>query len=149
MIQGQKVRLRERRPADVLRETNWNTPELQALDPSVDVIQNSWQYSIETLAGVHIGMCAIYNVSGSEGQLGIRIGNKDYWDKGYGTDAVDVLTNHYLTMGGLTRIWLKVLPVNIRAIRCYAKCGFKEYGKLALGGYEFTVMEGRRSGQHT
>ena len=143
-MQGKKVRLRERRPADLLREIYWNTTELWGLDPPIGTVENSQQYSIETLDGVHIGSCSIYNVEGAEGQLGIRIGNKDYWDKGYGTDAVNILVDHYLTEGGLSRVWLKVLPTNVRAIKCYWKCGFERCGQLSACGLEFIVMEIRR-----
>jgi RimJ/RimL family protein N-acetyltransferase len=38
-----------------------------------------------------------------------------------------------------------VLDSNIRAIKCYEKCGFARYGNLALDGYSFILMEKKGS----
>lgn len=146
MIQREKVRLRERSPTDLLREALWSgDPETQALDPSVGLPLNARWFSIDTSDGVHIGTCGIYNFDNVTGQLGIRIGDKSYWNKGYGTDATRAFVDYCFATLGMARIWLKVLPANIRAIRCYEKSGFTECGKLAIGGYEFTTMEIRRT----
>jgi len=47
-------------------------------------------FAIETADGKHIGNCSFYNISEIEGEaeLGIMIGNRDHWDKGYGTDVI-------------------------------------------------------------
>ncbi len=74
-------------------------------------------------------------------QFGIRIGNKDYWGKGYGTEVVELLVDYWHYNLGIKRLWLKVLPTNLRAIRCYEKCGFEQAGRLLLDGYDFVVME--------
>lgn len=145
MIQGERLRLRPRKREDLLREVIWSAdPEVQMFDPPAGKVFNSQLFSIETLEGRHIGTCGVYNRIGSEGQVGIRIGDKDYWGKGYGPEAVHMLINHCFAVAGLSRIWLKVLPQNTRAIRCYEKCGFTECGKIAVGGYEFIMMELRR-----
>jgi RimJ/RimL family protein N-acetyltransferase len=80
------------------------------------------------------------NMTQEEAELAIRIGDKNYWGKGYGADAVSTLVNYWLSTG-LRRIWLKVLPGNIRAVRCYEKCGFTAVARLILDGYEFLIME--------
>lgn len=144
-MQGEKVRLRTQTAEDFLRENLWYAdPELQALDPSVGPIINSQMFSIETLEGKHIGVCGLYNVGPYDAQLGVRIGDKSYWSKGYGADAIRVLVNYGFDVLGVGHIWLKVLPTNTRAIRCYEKSGFIRYGKLAIGVYEFITMEIRR-----
>lgn len=145
MLQGEKARLRKQTREDLLRESLWYAdPELQALDPTVGVIVNTQVFSIETLEGRHIGMCAVYNVGPYDAQIGIRIGDKSYWDKGYGTDAVRILVDYCFNTVGVGHIWLKVFPINARAIRCYEKCGFSRGGKLAISGYEFVMMDIRR-----
>lgn len=140
-IVGEKVRLCERRSEDFLRETLWAADaELQALDPSTGIIVNSQPFSIVTLEGRHIGACSIYNIGEHDAQLGIRIGDKSYWDKGYGADAVRALVDYGFTVIGVKHIWLKVLPVNVRAIRCYEKCGFSRCGRLVYDEREFVMM---------
>ena len=53
----------------------------------------------------------------------IVIGEKDYWNKGYGTRAVQQIIKKAKIIG-ISKIFLGVRPTNIRAIRSYEKCGF-------------------------
>lgn len=144
-IQGEKVRVRDKVEGDSANESIWGLDgEILALDPPVGKLFNIIRFSIETLEGVHIGYCSLYNQNEHEVQLGIRIGDKNYWGKGYGTEAVNILVGYWLNTTDTSRLWLKVLPQNIRAIRCYDKVGFVHVGRLAIGGYEFLIMERRR-----
>jgi len=145
-IIGEKVRIRDKIPADSIHDIVWGLDEeILALDPSAGETLNIHLFSIETLDSRLIGFCSLYNQTQEEVQLGIRIGNKDYWSKGYGTEAVSMLMN-YAFSADIRRVWLKVLPSNARAIRCYEKCGFVNCGRLLLDGYNFTLMERRRDG---
>ena len=56
------------------------------------------------------------------------IGNKDFWDRGYGTEAVRLLLRFGFLTLNLNNIRLTVHSFNERAIRCYEKCGFKRCG---------------------
>jgi len=144
MITGNKVNLCSRNQADLMREAIWNSDEeTNALDPMAGKIMNCLTFAIKTLDGKHIGTCGVYNFDARDGQIGIRIGDKEYWGKGYGTDAVSALVNCCLTTLGIRHIWLKVLPTNARAIRCYEKCGFTKCGKVVYDGIEFVMMERR------
>jgi len=100
---------------------------------------NYHAYAID-VDGKHIGTCFMMNITAESGELAIELGDKAYWGKGYGTAAVRALVDHWLS-NGLKRIWLKVLPWNARAIRCYEKCGFTTMGRLILDGIEFLVMD--------
>lgn len=58
-------------------------------------------------------------------EIQIIIGDKDYWSKGYGTRATKLLidgSKHF----EISKIYLEVRPTNIRAIKAYEKCGFKQ-----------------------
>jgi RimJ/RimL family protein N-acetyltransferase len=108
---------------------------------SQDSIQ---QFAIKTIAeGRHIGNCAVYNLSaeGSEGELGIIIGDRDYWGKGYGYDALEALLGYMFQGMGLQRVHLATLLDNPRAQRCFARCGFRVTGNTVRGGYTFLLME--------
>ncbi len=146
-ITGKKVHIRDSMPEDLAQNIMWSLDsEIRDLDPPAGKFINLQQFSIDTLNGELIGTCSFYNQTLDEVQLGIRIGNRNYWDKGYGTEVVGFMVNHWLYTMSVARLWLKVLPMNARAIACYSKCGFSYAGELALDGYEFTVMEIRRGG---
>ena len=63
------------------------------------------------------------------GTLGIFIGDKDYRDKGYGTEAIRLVLEYGFKYLNLKNIKLDLVSANERAYRCYQKCGFKEYGR--------------------
>lgn len=60
--------------------------------------------------------------------LGIFIGDKEYWGKGYGTEAIELLLDFSFNILNMNSIMLLVKAFNKRAIRCYEKCGFKLIG---------------------
>lgn len=61
--------------------------------------------------------------------LGIFIGEKEEINKGYGQEAINLILDYGFNYLNLNNIKLDVLDFNKRAIACYEKCGFKEYGK--------------------
>ena len=162
MIVGSKVKLRDKKLSDARNDYKWQTnPELVRLD-AVPLLTTSFPqylldytsalryptstrhtFAIETFDGKHIGNCVYYNVNEtkSEAELGIMLGACDYWDRGYGADAVATLVNHIFQQTNLKRIYLKTLDWNQRAQKCFQKCGFASCGYLAKDGYNFVLME--------
>ena len=63
------------------------------------------------------------------GTLGIFIGDKDYRENGYGTEAIRLILEYGFRYLNLNNIDLRVMDFNERAIKCYKKCGFKECGR--------------------
>lgn len=61
-------------------------------------------------------------------ELGIAIGDADFWGKGFGTDAVRVLLRYGFLELNLNRIELVVYGYNQRAIKSYEKIGFQHEG---------------------
>lgn len=61
--------------------------------------------------------------------FGIVIGEKDYWSKGYGTEATKLILDYGFNVLNLYSIMLGVFDFNKRAIASYKKIGFKEIGK--------------------
>lgn len=76
---------------------------------------------------IHIGNCGLHKINMIKKvcELGIVIGNKNYWNKGYGSDAVKNLTSYALDKLNFNSIRLNVYEYNIRAIKVYKNCGFK------------------------
>ena len=61
--------------------------------------------------------------------LGIFIGDKSGRNKGYGTEAIRLILDYGFNYLNLNNIKLDLLEFNKRALACYKKCGFKEYGR--------------------
>jgi len=162
MIIGNKTRLREKRLGDALSDYTWRIDsELSQLDaaPLLNVTfsqylsnytgelsyssSSRYPFAVETLDGRHIGNCVYDDVDETRGEaeLGIMIGNRDYWDKGYGADAVTTLVNYIFRQTRLNRIYLKTLDWNTRAQKCFQKCGFTPYGHVVRDGFNFLLME--------
>jgi RimJ/RimL family protein N-acetyltransferase len=72
--------------------------------------------------------------------MGIGIGEKEYWGKGYGSDAMNVLLRYAFNELDLHRVTLTVFAFNERAIRMYERTGFKIEGRHR--GYLY--RDGRR-----
>ena len=82
--------------------------------------------------GTLIGGCGLFDFDemARTCQLGIGIGDKAYWGRGYGRDAVCVLLDYAFRLRNVRKVWLRVWGNNERAIRAYRACGFVEEGRL-------------------
>ena len=71
------------------------------------------------------------NLLGRNGnlELGIMIGDRDYWGRGYGREVVRLLLEYGFHYLGARRIALTTHAKNERAIRSYLACGFIEEGR--------------------
>lgn len=78
-----------------------------------------------------IGNCGLHRIDhvDRKAELGIFIGNKNYWNKGYGTEATNLILDFAFNAVNLNNIMLEVYAYNTAAIRVYEKCGFKMIGK--------------------
>ncbi|UCH50705.1 MAG: GNAT family N-acetyltransferase, partial [Chloroflexota bacterium] len=103
-------------------------------------------FAIETPDGKHIGNCSYFNIDQTKNdvEMGIMIGERDYWNCGYGTDAILATLNHFFSQTRLKRVHLKTLNWNIRAQKCFQKCGFFPCGQVTYGDYTFILMEVQR-----
>ena len=91
--------------------------------------------AIDTVGGRFIGYLALRDVSWRlrEAELRICIGDKDFWGRGLGADALETYLRYIFAIVRLRRIYLRVYADNRRAIRCYLKCGFRPRGILWAG----------------
>jgi RimJ/RimL family protein N-acetyltransferase len=78
-----------------------------------------------------IGICGLSNIDAVShtAALGITIGEREYWGRGYGRDAVRLLVDYGFRMRNLRKMWLTVHGTNTRAIRAYEAVGFVEEGR--------------------
>lgn len=78
-----------------------------------------------------IGNCSLKNINMIDrtATVGIFIGDVDNQNKGFGTEVLKALVNYGFGVLNLNNINLSVFDFNERAIKCYKKVGFKEYGR--------------------
>lgn len=93
--------------------------------------RNGSDFAIEA-DGNFIGICALFNEDNlaKTTELGITVGNKLYWGKGYGREAVQLLADYAFRYQNFRKVWLMVHGNNERAIKAYQKVGFVEEGRL-------------------
>jgi RimJ/RimL family protein N-acetyltransferase len=158
MLTGSLVRLRAVEMDDLDRYTTWiNDPDVTRYLHSYSIYQASrlaeeeWLrraatqrgyehvlFAIDSLEeGRHIGSVSLggTNPSSRRAEMGIMIGDKTCWDRGYGTDAIRTILRFGFDEMNLHRIYLHVHDDNARAIACYKKCGFVEEGRLRHDRY--------------
>ncbi len=78
-----------------------------------------------------IGLTELRRINHRHGTaaFGILIGEKDCWDKGYGTEATRLVLDYGFTIVGLHNIRLSTFAYNERAIRAYTRAGFRIIGR--------------------
>jgi RimJ/RimL family protein N-acetyltransferase len=99
--------------------------------------------------GKCIGSCALFNANTTNQtcELGIGIGDKDYWGKGHGRESIRLLLQYAFQYLNYRRVWLRVHGKNERAIRAYRASGFVEEGRQRAhvwsdGAYDDLVLMG-------
>lgn len=93
--------------------------------------------AIQTEDGQLIGDIELEHITwrNGEAELRVSIGDKRYWNRGYGSGAIrEVLEVAYVHYG-LNRIYLRVNRDNYRAIRVYEKVGFRKVALLSATGH--------------
>jgi RimJ/RimL family protein N-acetyltransferase len=93
----------------------------------------SFRFWIRTLVDdTLIGGVGLWVNSWSHGDawLGISIGERDYWGRGYGSDAVRLAVQYAFVELNLRRVSLGLHAYNERALKAYEKAGFKMEGRM-------------------
>ena len=166
-LRGARIILRDKRIEDAEKDYIWRSdPELARLDAAIPLTMSferymklfedqlkyptpgSHHYSIEAVdsdaqAPVFIGNCMYYDLDtvNLEAELGIVIGDRDYWSDGYGYDAVTTLLEHLFTTRDLKRVYLHTLEWNTRAQRSFSKSGFQPLKPVRRMAHDFILME--------
>ncbi len=148
IIQGERVKLRPIAPADVKQLIIWSQdPEvsrfLEADYPEELHEAEAWyqkiksdrqnkRWAILTKDDHLIGDVELDHIAwrSREAEMRICIGDRRFWNKGYGTDAVLTVCRHAFMDLSLNEIYLRVFTENVRAIRCYEKAGFVKEGRI-------------------
>ena len=148
-IDGEQTRLRAIEPDDLGRYVEWlNDPEVTRTlsqrypigrEVEREILERlSRAQSFEQVAfaievretGEHIGTVSLGRTyyEGRDSGLGIFIGAKQHWDRGYGTDVMRTVLRFAFWEMNLRTVRLEVLTTNERARRVYERTGFVHEG---------------------
>jgi RimJ/RimL family protein N-acetyltransferase len=161
MIYSERVRFRAVERTDLTRFAEWlNDPEIRGglllyLPLSLPEEENWYLNMLKSPPAEHpmvieirqaeewlmVGNCGIHQIDWRcrSAELGIFIGEKGYWNQGYGTEAMRLLLKHGFETLNLNRLALDVYENNLRAVRSYEKAGFVHEGRKRQAVY----MDGR------
>ena len=152
IIYGDGIRLRAVERSDIPSFLKWfNDPEvtfgLAAIFPMSEAYEEKWfdkmierphetqPLGIEILTNDEwklIGNCGffVFDKIAHSAEIGIVIGEKEYWGKGHGNKALKLILKHGFETLNLNRIALQVYALNERAIKAYNKAGFVLEGTM-------------------
>ncbi|MBN2385772.1 MAG: GNAT family N-acetyltransferase [Anaerolineales bacterium] len=100
-------------------------------------------FAIRTLIGDQIiGEIGLDGIRWTHGDcfVGIGLGEREFWGKGYGTDAMKIILGYAFGELNLERVTLDVFEYNQRGVRSYEKAGFVHEGRER----QLLLREGRR-----
>lgn len=152
MLKGEKVVLRPVGRKDIEYFLKWfNDPEVtQYLSMYMPMTEMAEEKYIEELGTAGVANRAVFVIEAIESNkskpignvslsnihpkdhnavFGIAIGEKDYWSKGYGTEAAQIIIRYGFEQLNLHRISSFVFSFNERSIRMHLKAGFIEEGR--------------------
>ncbi len=157
MIYGKHIRLRRDERGDLPKFVEWlNDPEVRRFIsmnlPISQANEEGWfentlkrppeeqPFAIEIKDGEGwrlVGNCGFFDIDRRihSAEVGILIGDKSCWNKGYGTEVMRLLLEFGFGTMNLNRIYLRVDAANKGGIRAYEKAGFVHEGRFRQGTY--------------
>ncbi|RME88009.1 MAG: N-acetyltransferase [Anaerolineae bacterium] len=158
MIYGERVRLRAVEREDLPHFVRWlNDPEVQrgltlyrplSLAEEEQWFENLAQQprderplAIEIREGEEwrlVGNSSLMHIDwrNRSAEVGLFIGEKRYWDRGYGSEVLRLWLRYAFETLNLNRVYLHVHANNRRAVHVYEKVGFVLEGRLRQAVYQ-------------
>ena len=158
MIIGERVRLRAVEREDLPRFVAWlNDPEVRCnlllYQPLSLAQEEEWFKGIlerdvdeqplvieikNSKTWLPVGDIGLFdlNLHDRSAEVGILVGEKKFWGKGYGTEAMHLMLKHGFEDLNLNRIYLRVYETNPRGIRSYEKAGFVLEGRMRQARFQ-------------
>ncbi len=132
-----------------LGDEAYHTLSMEALELDIESSQRR-QDNLFTIVDLEtdcsIGRCLLFDVDAvnRSAMLGIFIGDKGYWGRGYGQEAIQLLLEYAFDLLNLNSIMLGVYEFNLRAIHAYEKLGFRVIGRRRqariIGGKAYDAL---------
>jgi len=146
-LSGKKTNLRPVSREDIPKILVWiNDPEVRqfvsSVVPTTQKFEEDWVDGlckdkdnvvlvIETKDGVAIGLMGLHRINwvNRVATTGALIGDKEYWGKGFGSDAKMALLEYAFNTLNLHRINSDVIAFNERSLNYSLRCGYQIKGK--------------------
>ncbi len=157
MLYGKRIRLRGNERSDLPKFVEWlNDPDVRRyLSKSMPISQAVEEHWFETMLkrpaeehslGIEIkdkvgwkliGNCGFFDLNWRtrSAEVGLFIGEKSCWNKGYGTEVMRLLLQQGFGTLNLNRIYLRVDTENLGGVRAYEKAGFIQEACLRQADY--------------
>ncbi|MGE5552466.1 MAG: GNAT family N-acetyltransferase [Betaproteobacteria bacterium] len=155
MLKGKRVILREYRREDVAEIRKWVNNETITrflgfwMYPQTEAETEEWVERQLTHKGwpeevdfvialaddpqeTYIGGIGLHGIDwrNRHAELGITIGRPDLHGKGLGAEAIRLLLDYAFSYLNLHKVNLCYFEYNEHGARCYARCGFREEGRI-------------------
>ncbi len=151
LLHGERIFLRHPRITDATNVFNWERDdEVWRYDPRRPysrtmaefmpifernyVRGNGRQYwfIIEDEQHTPIGTITYFNIDTRTAhvEVGLGLGEKSSWGKGYGAEAIRILTHYLFTSKHFNRIYAETALANLPARRAFARANFIEVGQI-------------------
>jgi len=148
IIQTERFIIRPYSEADALLWQSWDIdPDIQAYMPEpmnaaqdiseqykyikeCEAEEDGYYWSIDTKAGTTIGTVALTDINGHHklAEIGIMLGDKNYWGKGVATEVITAVVDHAFRELGVVRISAETEAGNIAISKVLEKVGFIQDG---------------------
>ncbi len=150
-LRGERVYLRQPLMQDAGYVFNWerddevwrydiHRPYSRSMDEFLPIFERNYVrgngrqfwFIIENEEHLPIGTITYFNVDQrfSQAEVGLGIGNKTQWGKGYGAEAIRVLVHHLFHTTSLHRIYAETALANQSARHAFTRANFVEVGQI-------------------
>ncbi len=150
-ISGRKIFLRPLRESDVgeeylgwmrdplaiqyleSRDQSQSLDTLRAFVRSMNDSRRDHMFGVFLVqGGEHVGNIKIGNVREPHrsADLGLIIGRRSAWGKGYGTEAIALVTRYAFEELGLNKLWAGMYAENLGSYHAFIKAGYREVGRF-------------------
>ncbi len=151
LLRGERIYLRRPTMDDAGRIFNWerddevwrydpHRPYSQSITEFLPIFERNYVlgngrqfwFIIEDEKHIPIGTITYFNLDYRSGQveIGLGLGDKTRWGKGYGSEAIRTLVQYLFTLPGLARVYAETAAANRPARRAFAKANFVEVGQI-------------------
>jgi RimJ/RimL family protein N-acetyltransferase len=150
LFESSRIILRKMTPEDIELYHGWRNDMdvMKSTSPFLDIynFDETREFVNQVILGSHstksyiivdkesskpIGITSLINIDykNSNAEFIIDIGNKSFWGKGYGIEAMNIILNYSFLEMNLHKVYLRVFSFNNRAIKLYEKIGFQYEGR--------------------
>lgn len=146
-LEGKRLILRPVSKLDIPHLTRWiNDPKvrmyLAAYLPAMEKMEEEWVEKlsenrmsdfvlvIETKEGQPIGVMGVHKINWKDRNCttGALIGEKEFWGRGYGTEAKMLLLEYLFNELGLFKVCSQAISFNKRSYNYSRRCGYRVEG---------------------